>query len=59
MNMLTAVRDGSKIALNEQQEEVRSMVLVGLDQVKAGNTKAFNEVCDRLEKKYQNAAIHS
>ena len=57
--MLTAVRDGCKIALNEQQEEVRSMVLVGLEQVKAGNTKDFNEVCDRLEKKYQDAAIQS
>lgn len=57
--MLTAVRDGCKITLNEQQEEVRSMVLAGLEQVKAGNTKDFNEVCDRLEKKYQDAAIQS
>ena len=38
INMLTAVRDGCKITLNEQQEEVRSMVLAGLEQVKAGNT---------------------
>jgi hypothetical protein len=28
------------------------MVLAGLEQVKKGNTKDFNEVCDRLEKKY-------
>jgi len=34
------------------------MVLEGLEQVRKGKTKDFNEVCDRLENKYRNAALH-
>ena len=56
--MAVAVREDYEVALEEQQLEVRNMVLAGLEQVKAGKTKDFNEVCDRLEKKYRNAAIH-
>lgn len=33
------------------------MVLAGLENIKEGKTKDFNEVCDRLEKKYRNAAV--
>ena len=32
------------------------MVLAGLENIKEGKTKDFNEVCDRLEKKYRNVA---
>ena len=38
--------------LEEQQSEVRKLVLDGLRQAKEGKTKDFNAVCDRLEKKY-------
>lgn len=43
--------------LQQQQIEVRQLVLDGLKQAKEGNTKDFNAVCDRLEKKYTNAKI--
>lgn len=31
--------------------------MVGLDQIKAGKTKDFQAVCDRLVKKYRDEAI--
>jgi len=57
MTMRIAVNEQSKTVLEEQQKEVRNMVLEGLDQIKAGKTKDFNEVCDRLEKKYKDATV--
>ena len=42
--MAIAVKD------EKQQLEVRNMVLAGLEQIKSGNVKDFNMVCDRLEK---------
>ncbi|WP_288682090.1 hypothetical protein [uncultured Eubacterium sp.] len=39
--------------MEEQQKEVRNLVLAGLENIKEGKTKDFNEVCDRLEKKYR------
>lgn len=35
------------------------MVLAGLENIKEGKTKDFNEVCDRLEKKYRNVAVQN
>ena len=55
--MAVAVKDNYGIALKEQQKEVINMVLAGLENIKEGKTKDFNEVCDRLEKKYRNAAV--
>lgn len=49
-------RDYQK-ALDEQKEEVRGLVMDGLERIKEGKTKDFNTVCDRLEKKYRNEAI--
>ena len=57
--MTVAVREDCKAVMDEQRLEVRKMVLSGLEQIKEGKTKDFNEVCDRLEKKYRNAAIHN
>jgi hypothetical protein len=57
--MDVAIKDNTQAILDEQNLEVRNMVLAGLEQVKEGNTKDFNEVCDRLEKKYSNAALHN
>lgn len=37
-----------------EEKEVRNLVIAGLEQIKAGKTKDFNSVCDRLEKKYSN-----
>lgn len=54
-----AVKDDYKIELEKQQLEVRNMLLEGLEQVKTGKTKKFNEVCDRLEKKYKDAAVRN
>jgi len=57
--MAVAVKDEHKAILEEQQIEVRNMVLAGLEQIKAGKTKDFNEVCDKLEKKYRDAAVQN
>jgi hypothetical protein len=57
--MAVAVREDYQAVLDEHNSEVRNMVLAGLEQVKNGKTKDFNEVCDRLEKKYNNAALHN
>jgi hypothetical protein len=43
--------------LDEQKQEVRELVIAGLEQMKEGKTKDFNTVCDRLEKKYRDEAI--
>lgn len=42
---------------DEQQTEVRNLVLAGLEQMNEGKTKEFNSVCDRLEKRYSDEAI--
>lgn len=41
------------------QEEARTLVLEGLADVRDGRTSNFNEVCDRLEQKYTNAALQN
>lgn len=35
-----------------QPEDIRQLIIAGLQQVEKGKTKAFNIVCDRLEEKY-------
>jgi hypothetical protein len=57
--MAVAIKENYQAILDEQNLEVRNMVLAGLEQVKNGNTKDFNEVCGRLEKKYSDAALHN
>ncbi len=57
--MALAIKDEYKATIEQQQSEVRKMVLEGMDQIQKGNTKDFNEVCDRLEKKYKNAALYN
>ncbi len=46
-----------KKIVEDEQNEVRSMVLAGVEEIKQGKTKDFNEVCDRLEEKYKDAAV--
>ena len=55
--MAVAVRKEDTEDLEKQQLKVRDMVFAGLEQIKEGRIKDFNEVCDRLEKKYRNEAI--
>lgn len=50
-------RDDSPSVTDTQQNEMRNMVLAGLDDIRCGRTKDLNEVCDRLEQKYRNAAV--
>lgn len=57
--MAVAVKDNYDIELEEQQKEVRNMVLAGLENIKEVKTKDFNEVCYRLEKKYRNIAVQN
>lgn len=53
--MDTVVKRGYVETTDPQQSEFRKHVLDGLKQVKEGNTKDFNTVCDRLEQKYIDA----
>ena len=57
--MAVSIREDYRTALEEQRMEVREMVLAGLKEVKAGKTKDFSKVCDRLEKKYRDAAVQN
>ena len=47
-------RDTIYMRVLAEEKEVRNLVIAGLEQIKAGKTKDFNSVCDRLEKKYSN-----
>ena len=55
--MAIVLREDYQQALDEQKQEVRELVMAGLEQIKEGKTKDFNTVCDRLEKKYRDEAI--
>lgn len=55
--MAVVLKEDYQRALDEQKQEVRELVMAGLEQVKEGETKDFNTVCDRLEKKYRDDAI--
>ncbi len=55
--MAVALKEDYQRALDEQKNEVRELVMAGLEQIKEGKTKDFNTVCDRLEKKYRDEAI--
>lgn len=50
--MAVAVKEDYQRVLNEQKKEVRELVMAGLEQIREGQVKDFNDVCDRLEKKY-------
>lgn len=51
--MAVALKEVYQQALDEQKQEVRELVMAGLEQIKEEKTKDFNTVCDRLEKKYR------
>ena len=55
--MAVAMKEDYQKAMDEQKKEVRELVMAGLEQIKAGKTKDFNAVCDRLEKKYKDGAV--
>lgn len=55
--MAVALKEDYQKALDEQKNEVRELVMAGLEQIKEGKTKDFNTVCDRLENKYRDEAI--
>lgn len=55
--METMIRENYTEDLLEQQEDVRSLVKAGLEQIDEGKTSDFYSVCDRLEKKYLGATI--
>ncbi len=55
--MAVSLKQDYKALRESHQIEVREQVLAGLKQVKEGKTKEFDEVCARLEKKYEGAAV--
>jgi hypothetical protein len=57
--MEISLKEDYKNYIEKQNLEVRNMVLAGLEQVKYGKTKDFDEVCDRLEKKYRDASVQN
>ena len=52
--MMIIFNDDSDNISKGKQIEVRNHVLAGLELIKEGKTKDFDEVYDRLEKKYSN-----
>lgn len=40
-----------------QPEDIRQLIIAGLQQVEKGKTKDFNIVCDRLEEKYTKEVV--
>lgn len=56
-SMAVALKEDYQRALDEQKQEVRELVMAGLEQIKERKTKDFNAVCDRLENKYRDEAI--
>lgn len=59
MIMALSITGKHKISFDTEDINVRNMVIAGFEQIQSNNTKDFNEVCDRLEKKYMNATIHN
>lgn len=55
--MEATVRKNYAENLQQQQIEVRQLVMDGVKQAKEGKTRDFNVVCDRLEKKYTDAEV--
>ena len=55
--MEAMIENRNIVESEERQEAVRDIVAAGLEQIKAGKTKDFNTVCDRLEKRYTSEAI--
>ena len=53
------ISTNSKTQRKQNQIERRNRVLNGLAQIAQGKTHNFDAVCDRLEKKYQNAIVHN
>ena len=52
-NMETTLKSKEQKILD--RDERRSRVFEGLEQITQGKTHNFDEVCNRLEKKYRNA----
>ncbi|MCM1126207.1 MAG: hypothetical protein NC429_07005 [Lachnospiraceae bacterium] len=50
--MAVALKEDYQRALDEQKQEVRELVMAGLEQIKEGKTKDFNTVCNRLDAKW-------
>ncbi|MEH2944724.1 hypothetical protein VSQ32_18215 [Lachnospiraceae bacterium KK002] len=55
--MAFVIKEDYQREVEKQKKEVREIVIAGLRQIKKGQTKDFNVVCDRLEKKYSNGTI--
>ncbi len=56
--MAAMVKENKKVLDNEQMD-IRGLVMAGLQQVTEGKVKDFDAVCDRLEKKYLNGAVQN
>lgn len=53
--MAGAAKKEYEIERKSNQSNVRHLVMEAIDQAKQGKTKDFNDVCERLEKKYTRA----
>jgi len=51
--MEAMIENRNIVESEERQEAVRDIVAAGLEQIKAGKTKDFNTVCDRLYKTFR------
>lgn len=53
--MEATARQKYELERKNNQAAVRGMVMQAIEQTNQAKTKDFNEVCERLEKKYLNA----
>ena len=53
--MAVTARQEYETEQKNNQLNVRKLVLQAIEQANNGNVKDFDEVCDRLEKKFTNA----
>ena len=55
--MNVAVKNNYEKERKADQQEIRKLVLAGMEDAKQGRVKDLDEVCDRLVKKYQSVNI--
>lgn len=55
----TQVKQDDIKQIEENRLEVRNLVLAGYEQAKKENTKSLDSVCERLERKYNDAILQN
>ena len=54
-----ALLEMQPVYLEREHEDLRSLILDGLEQIKQGKTKRADAVFDRMEKKYKDGSVRN